>query len=135
LLITHRAYAAVRGWAGERATDAVFASPAPAWSWRRELVWREGDCYRWSAYRPFGGGLMRVTACKSSGMQQPLVLEAMRGNPELRAFLRWSVLPLADVQRSRCSATVSIGDARYGRFGVRARLKREAVVPTGAPGC
>jgi hypothetical protein len=57
------------------------------------------------------------------------VREALRRNPDLRAFLRWSVLPLATVQRSRCSATVSIGDARYGRIGIRARLKREAVVP------
>jgi inner membrane protein len=62
-------------------------------------------------------------------MDDPVVREALRRDGDLRAFLRWSVLPLASVERSRCSAKVTIGDARYGRIGVRARLKREAIVP------
>jgi inner membrane protein len=129
LLITQRAYAAARHWAGARPVEALFASPEPGFFWRRELVWREGACYRWSGYDPAGGGMAAVSNCRSPGMDDPVVLEALRRDADLRAFLRWSVLPLATVQRSRCSATVAIGDARYGTIGIRARLKREAVVP------
>ena len=135
LLITQRAVAAVRKWAGERPIDAIFASPPPVESWRRGLVWREGDCYRWSRFEPLGGGFQPVTACRPSGLRDPLVREAVRRDPRLRDFLRWSVLPLAEVERSRCSAKVSIGDARYQEFGSRSRLRRETRVPTGGTGC
>jgi inner membrane protein len=129
LLITQRAYAAVRTWAWERPVEALFAAPAPGVFWQREIVWREGACYRWSGYDPIGGGMAPVTSCRSPGMDDPVVREALRRDGDLRAFLRWSVLPLASVERSRCSARVTIGDARYGRIGARARLKREAIVP------
>ena len=135
LLITQRAYAAVRGWAGKRPIDAIFASPPPVEFWRRGLVWREADCYRWSRYDPLGGGFGPVTRCRPSLLRDPLVREAVQRDPELRSFLRWSVLPLAAVERSRCSAKISLGDARYQGFGRRSPLRRETIVPTGGPGC
>ena len=64
----------------------------------------------------------------------PLVRAAIRRDPELRKFLKWSVLPQADVVRDRCAVRIAIGDARYGA-GRRSRLARESVLPTGAPGC
>ena len=131
LMITQRAYAAVRNWAGERPVNAIFASPPPFAFWRRGLVWREADCYRWSRYDPLGGGFGPVTQCRPTGLDQPLVRAAIRRDPELRGFLRWSVLPLAEVQPSRCSARVTVGDARYQEFGSRSRLMREAIVPLG----
>ena len=134
LLISHRACAAARHWAGERPVDALFASPPPLEFWRRGLVWREGDCYRWSRYDPLAG-LQSVTPCRPSLMHDPLVRQAVRRDPALRKFLRWSVLPLAEIERSRCSVTVSIGDARYQDFRSRSRLRRETLVPTGGPGC
>ncbi len=135
LTISQRAYAAVRDRAVERPVEAMFASPPPFQFWRRGLVWREADCYRWSRYDPVRGHLERVTPCRETGLAEPLVGEAVRRDPELRDFLRWSVLPLAEVERSRCVARVSIGDARYQDFGSRSRLRRETVVPTGSPGC
>ena len=135
LAITQRAYAAVRGWAGQRPIDAVFASPPPVKSWRRGLVWRETNCYRWASYDPLGGGLKGVTPCRATGRDEPLVRAAIQRDHELRSFLRWSVLPLAEVERSRCSARVSIGDARYQDYRTRSRLRRETRVPTGGPGC
>jgi inner membrane protein len=134
LIISQRAYAAVRQWAGERPVEAVFASPPPVMSWRRGLVWREGDCYRWSRYEPFVD-FGPVSNCRPANMHDPLVREAIRRDPALQKFLRWSILPLAEVERSRCSVTVSIGDARYQDFRSRSRLSRESVVPTGARGC
>lgn len=135
LLISQKAYAAVRNWAGNRSVEAIFASPPPIQFWRRGLVWREGNCYRWSGYDPFGSGLQPVTGCSPTGFGDPLVREALRRDSDLRDFLLWSVLPLAEVERSRCEVRVSIGDARYRNFGRRSRLRRQTIVPTGAAGC
>ncbi len=134
LLITNRAYAAVRQWSGDRPAQAVFASPPPVAFWRRDLVWRDGDCYRRSRYDPFDGGFQAVAGCSPTNMTDPLVRAAIRRDPALRKFLKWSILPQAEVVPARCGARVAIGDARYGE-GRRSRLARETVVPTGGPGC
>jgi len=134
LLISERAYAAVRSWAGEHQAEAIFASPPPVTFWRRDLVWREDHCYRRSNYDPLSGGLGGVSACKPSNMDKLEVRNAIRRDPRLQKFLKWSILPQADIERDRCSVRVSIGDARYGE-GRRSRLARESVVPTHAPGC
>ncbi|MEO6255509.1 MAG: metal-dependent hydrolase [Sphingomicrobium sp.] len=134
LLITERATAAVQSWAGNRPVEALFASPPPVASWRRDLVWREGDCYRRAAYDPLAGGFHGVTSCSPSHMNDPLVREAIRRDPKLRKFLKWSVLPQADVERDHCLVHVAIGDARYGE-GRRSRLARESDMPLGGPHC
>jgi inner membrane protein len=133
LLITDRADAAVRDWADGRSVEALFASPPPVLFWQRGLVWREGDCYRRSDYGPFHGR-GPVSACQPNNMDLPRVREAVRSDPRLQKFLKWSILPQADVAEARCSTTVYIGDARYGE-GRRSRLARETVMPTHAPGC
>jgi inner membrane protein len=134
LLITDRANAAVRQWAGNRPADSIFASPPPLLFWQRDLVWREGACYRRSHFDPLGGEFGPVSECQPTNMDDPLVREAIRRDPALRKFLKWSILPQAEVQRGRCSAHVAIGDARYGQ-GRRSRLARESVVPIEGPGC
>ena len=134
LLITDRAKAAVHRWADGRPVEAMFASPPPVAFWRRGLVWRDGDCYRRSHFDPLGGGLHAVTGCSPTNMTDPQVREAIRRDARLRKFLKWSILPQAEVSRERCVIRVAIGDARYGE-GRRSRLARESVVPTGAPGC
>ena len=132
LAVTQRAEAAVRNWAGDRGAQAIFASPPPVAFWRRGLVWREDHCYRRSQYDPFGGGFGEVSACQPTNMDDPLVREAIRRDPALRKFLKWSILPQADVIRDHCTARVAIGDARYGE-GRRSRLARETVVPICEP--
>ncbi len=127
LLISDRADAAVR--ALDPNASAIFASPPPVLFWRRDLVWREDHCYRRSAYDPLSGGMGTVSACEATHMDDPVVLFAIRRDPRLQKFLKWSILPQADVVRGKCSAQVSIGDARYGE-GRRSRLARETVVPT-----
>ena len=134
LLITDRANAAVRQWAGDCQIEALFASPPPLTFWKRDLVWREDGCYRRSEYDPLRGGLTPVSDCEPTNLDNPLVREAIRRDPKLQKFLKWSVLPQADVRRERCVAHVAIGDARYGE-GRRSRLARESMVPTGGPGC
>ena len=132
--ISQSAYYAVRSWAGDRPVEALFASPPPVLSWRRDVVWREGGCYRRSRYDPFAGGMGAVSECRPSNMDGPLVREAIRRDPALQSFLKWSILPQADVVRGRCSASIFIGDARYGE-GRRSRLGRQSKIATGGPGC
>jgi inner membrane protein len=113
--------------------EAVFASPPPVEFWKRDFVWRDGQCYRRGRYVPFGG-FGPVGECQPTNMNDPLVREAIRRDPRLRKFLKWSILPQADVRLEGCVARVAIGDARYGE-GRRSRLARESVVPIGGPGC
>ena len=134
LIITERANAAVRQWAGDQSVQAIFASPPPLAFWRRSLVWRASDCYRRSHYDPLGGGFGPVSECQPSNMEDPLVRDAVRRDPKLRKFLKWSILPQASVVREPCSVRVFIGDARYGE-GRRSRLARETVIPVRGPGC
>jgi inner membrane protein len=131
LLITDRANAAVQSSSPN--AQAIFASPPPVAFWRRDLVWREGDCYRRRDYSPFAG-FGRPKACEPDNMGDPTVREAVRRDPRLQKFLKWSILPQADVARGRCEAKVTIGDARYGE-GRRSRLARETVVPIAGAGC
>jgi inner membrane protein len=131
LLITSRADAAVRQ--ASPSAEAIFASPPPVAFWRRDLVWREGDCYRRSEFSPFTG-FAQPRECQPTHMSDPMVREAIRRDGRLRKFLKWSILPQADVTRGRCEAKVTIGDARYGE-GRRSRLARETIVRTGGEDC
>lgn len=128
MAISQRAFAKVRDWAGDRPAEAMFASPPPFHSWRRDLVWREGDCYRRGYYDPVAG-FGKPGACEPANMDDPLVRAAIAKSPRFRKFLKWSILPQASVERSNCLATVRIGDARYGRSG-SSRLARTETVRT-----
>jgi inner membrane protein len=132
LLITQRANAAVRSAAPQ--ADAIFASPPPVEFWKRNLVWRHGKCYRSAPFVIFAD-FGPVSECQPTNMDDPLVREAIFQSPRLGKFLKWSILPVAEVERGRCAARVTIGDARYSEPAARSRLSRQAVVPTGAPGC
>ena len=132
LLISQRAYAAVRSV--DPHARSIFASPPPVAFWRRGLVWREDHCYRRSDYDPLIGGMAPVSNCEKTHMDDPLVQEAIRRDPRLGKFLKWSVMPQADVIRDRCSVKVTIGDARYGQ-GRRSRLAQETIFPTGSAAC
>ena len=134
LLISQRADAAVRQWAGSRPVDALFASPPPVLFWQRDLVWREGACYRRASFNPVGGGMNRVGPCEPTNMDDPAVRQLIASNKSFRKFLKWSILPQADVQRGRCEVRIAIGDARYGS-GRRSRLARETTLPIAGPGC
>lgn len=133
LVITDRANAAVREWAGTRSAESIFASPPPVEFWRRDLVWREGNCYHRSKYSPFSGFGM-VSSCQPTNMDNPIVREAIRSDKRLRKFLKWSILPQADVIKDGCTARVAIGDARYGE-GRRSRLARETLLRLAGGGC
>jgi inner membrane protein len=131
LVISDRAIAAVRS--NNPRAQAIFASPPPAYFWRRRVVWREGACYRWAVFDPFGG-MAPAGACQPTNMDDPLVRRALAEYPSLRSFMRWSILPQAEIVRRRCTVRIAISDARYGDRR-NSRLGRDIVMPTGAPNC
>jgi len=131
LAISDRAIAAVR--VDRSQAEAIFASPPPVAFWQRRLVWREGDCYRWAAYDPVNGR-GAISRCEATLLRHPAVRAAIRGTPALQSFLRWSVLPQADIKKGRCAVKVTLSDARYGDRR-RSLLGRDVILPTGAPGC
>ena len=131
LLISQQAYAHVRQASAN--AERIFASPPPFLWWQRDLVWQDGERYCRASYDPLADGF-KIGACSSSNMADPLVREAVSRDPRLQKFLKWSILPQADIIRGRCSAKVTIGDARYGE-GRRSRLARETIVPTRSNRC
>jgi inner membrane protein len=131
LLISQRADALVRK--ADPAAQSIFASPPPVLSWKRDLVWRNPGCYRRGHYDPLVG-FAASDECQPTSMDDLLVREAIKRDRSLQKFLKWSVMPQADVKRTRCTIDVAIGDARYGQRR-SSRLARESAYPTGAPGC
>lgn len=117
------------------ATD-IFASPPPVLFWKRSMAWREGRAIGRAEFEPFGRRLSAIQPLKPDGMDDPLVRQMLATRPALRRFLGWSILPIATVERSKCKATVSIGDARYleGKSR-RSRLERQIVTNLPGPGC
>ena len=92
--------------------DAVFASPPPAWFWKRDVVWRENGLIGSESY----DWLTQVdsSAPEPDGMDDPLVGRAMHANSAVIAFMRWSTMTTAEIARERCRALVRFRDARYG---------------------
>jgi len=117
--------------------DVVVASPPPALFWQRQLAWREGRRIAHGAYDPTRSltRLQRYTVPQPDGMADPLARRAMAATPEIVRFMRWSILPMARVERDGCRATVSYNDARFADGLARDRFWVSAVVPTGDRGC
>ena len=80
-------------------------------------------------------GLTDYTAPVPDNMSDPLARQAMTATPAIVRFMRWSTMPMARIERGRCSAGVSFGDARYGRTVAANRFRQDAVVPVDAPDC
>ena len=125
LLISQRAFAAVRHWAGERPVEALFASPPPLESWRRGLAWREGIVTR--SRRSAGGGPETVQTQAEPAARRA---GARSGAPQTRP----QFLPLAICRspgrRTRCSVRGRVRDPAT-RISAALGRRRENVVPTG----
>ena len=110
----------------------IFASPPPLAFWRRDLVWRHDDGYARAHWDPLTGGLSAPPyEWRPDRMAEPLVRQAIARDERLRDYLRWSVMPIAAVERDGCIARIALSDARYG--GRRGPLR--AATEVAVPGC
>ncbi len=131
LIYSERAFAAVRQATDGQATR-MFASSPPVAFWRRNLVWREGECYRRSEFGP--RGMSPMSPCEPDNLDHPAFRAAVLSDPGLVNFLRWSVMPQVALKREKCELKVMVGDARYGS-GASSRLAHETLLPVSGPGC
>ena len=105
----------------------IFASPPPLVFWNRTWLAHGNEVGR--AQWKLVGRLQPTERIAPDNMHNPIVRRAIAGDPRLRKFLYWSVLPVASVERKDCAATVTIADARYGLPARnKARLYRNSAI-------
>jgi inner membrane protein len=143
------AYIGLNGAISLLARDALYADLAPVRPrvaianeqpvifWRRSLVWSQQGGIGRAEYDPLWrpGRITDRQPLVPDNMNDPLVRRAMASDPAITAFLRWSILPLAQVRQEACVAVVSFGDARFGVAAGSSRLTRQVTVPTGGTHC
>lgn len=117
--------------------EVIVATPPPALFWRRDLVWREGGHISHGTYDPLRSltRLQSYTAPEPDGMADPLARRALNATPEITDFMRWSILPMAQVKRERCRAIVSYNDARFADGLARGRFWNSTTIPLAGEGC
>lgn len=117
--------------------DRVFASPEPLAFWRREVVWRENGMIGRGVYDPLRAPLRLLSfgPVQADGMDDPLIPRAVAASPRIAHFLEWSQLPVAQVARKGCNATVTFGDARFGSAMARGAFIHVVTVPDDGPRC
>lgn len=119
--------------------EVMFAGLEPLRFWTREVVWRRDGYIGRADWSPFSG-LGPLSSPISDNMHDPLVRRAAFSTDELRQFMRWSVMPVAQLEQERCGVRMVFGDARFsgGRiFGreVRNPFHYVVTVPQPGPGC
>ncbi len=127
--LTERAKADLHARADTPTGSGIFASPPPVFFWRRDLVWKEGAGYAHATWDPLAGGLSAPPyEWRPSGLSDPLVRRALL-SPDMKSFRGWSVMPLGMVETTGCTATVTLGDARYAFLMRNGPLSRKVRFP------
>ena len=129
LLITQQAKAALIARLQGPSPSAMFASPQPVRFWQRKLVWRQERGIGQAFYDPLRGGLVSAGPHRRDNLDDPVVIAAAR-DPQLKSFVGWSTMLVADVERRGCQAIVTFGDARYTERASRGSFSRQSTVRT-----
>lgn len=119
------------------APDLLIAGEQPVLFWKRDVLWRQNGMIGRASYDPLRSidHLSEVEPLVPDNMGDPLVRRAMRADPGIAAFMRWSFMPYAMIRQDGCKAEVSIGDARFGMMMGRGPLRRVITLPVDGPGC
>ena len=117
--------------------ETIVASPPPLLFWRRNLIWRRGHGIWRGQYDPFHAltSLESYSGPEPDGMADPIARRVLLTDPRLVRMRRWSILPMATVERHRCFVRLIYQDARFGGRPGAGRLGQQVATPTGAPGC
>jgi inner membrane protein len=117
--------------------EVVVVSPMPVLFWKRAVIWRENGAIAAGLLDP-AVSLTNLTTHQapiSDGMDDPLVLQVLQAHPGLERFGRWSILPMATIERTRCTVHIAYDDARFATRPGRGRLGQSVTLATGAVGC
>ncbi|MBT2185614.1 metal-dependent hydrolase [Sphingobium nicotianae] len=118
--------------------EILFANEEPVLFWRRSLIWRQDGRIGRARYDPLRSlrEISGIGPGVPDNMADPLVRRAMTATPEIRSFMRWSVMPMARiVEKKRCSATILFSDARFGEPDRGGLLVRRVWLPLAGPAC
>ena len=117
--------------------DVVVATPEPLRFWRREVIWRQMGLIARGTFDPLHSldRLADQWPPAPDGMADPIARDGMDSSRAVVAFMRWSILPMAQVERGRCTARVHYEDARFGGRPTVRIMRLSTTVPTGGEGC
>lgn len=111
--------------------EQVIANPVPVKFWQRDMLWRQDDGYGTGEYSLQNGvGLSGERF--AANMDDPLIETARQQNPDLDAFLFWSRMPFATVEKQDGQTIVTVRDVRFidpllgDRFSVKTVIAPEA---------
>lgn len=111
--------------------DTLVNSIGPVIFWRRTVVWRGDGIIGTADYDPLRewNGIIVTGEVRRENLDLPAVRLAAKSSPEMEEFLRWSWLPMAEVEEMKgCRIRVAISDARYSFSGISNRFRHEAIV-------
>ena len=117
--------------------DIVIAGEQPVLFWRRDVVWRQNGMIGEASYDPMTslGHVTHIRPRVPDNMGDPLVRRAIGVSPAVQGFLRWSIMPMAAVERGPCEATITFGDARFAVSVAKSQLGRVVSLPLAGPAC
>ena len=117
--------------------DVLVAGEQPVLFWKRDLVWRQERRIGRAHYDPLAswGRVSNVQPLMPDNMADPLAQRAKWANRDVVTFMRWSIMPVAEIQRAGCKATVHFGDARFGDRPGRGPMAQTVDLPIEGPGC
>lgn len=93
--------------------DFLMAGEEPVIFWRRETIWRRGTTLGKTSFDALSGRIRNIGEPIDTGMDDPAIAVAARQDAQLEAFLNWSLVPVARVERSEGTTVVNVGDARF----------------------
>ncbi|BAK66440.1 conserved hypothetical membrane protein [Sphingobium sp. SYK-6] len=101
-----------------RAAETLVANPQPFIPWQREMLWRADGLHGRFQYSLFGSAGPGSAAApgQPTGMDDPAIEKACAVDPDARAFLFWSRMPLA---RREANGDLVLSDQRFDRIPVR----------------
>ncbi len=132
-LITARAEMSV--WGDAPYPQMAVANAVPLQFWRRDVEWRGRGRYGMIPYSAFGPTPLRAQswdAAKTTNADDPRIAAVAARDPQFRAFLFWSRMPVAEF----AADTLTLRDQRFmspmvgDRFSVRAALLPSERTPT-----
>jgi inner membrane protein len=105
---------------GLRGAPVIVTNPVPLQFWRREILWRDDGSFGSGTYS-LGQGAVIAPGAMATGMDNPAIARARENDPEVRAFLFWSRMPVARVEGGK----LLLSDQRFGHPLVSSRFKVE----------
>lgn len=100
-----------------RTPTIVVANVVPIIFWEREMLWRDAQLFGGGRYTLMSGVSLDAETAPI-GMDNPLVERARAADPVVRAFLFWSRMPIARVEKGQ----LVIQDQRFYNPIVRGRF-------------